>query len=157
MLRMTEKQYHLHYKIGERRPLLVSGVSHDPKRCESMPDKHMEMVHVEWTHDIGFPPDTRELPIRYSVVDFVLANMLNKAVEMGIINDLTAESIKALRNTVFKPHMLNGDIGILTEIEGQREVLVDQLNVLEGTPLSSIIMMLEEKRPILARTLGIEP
>jgi len=151
---MEPKKWKLSYKIGDRRPLLVRGQSNNGP---SIPDRMVEMVHVEWRHEDGFPPDTREIAFRFSQINQIVGPLLDYLVSKQIIDSDKAMEIEKIVPVVFKPHPLQSDLGLLTVIEGTRDVLVDQINVSEGTPTEALVMILEDKRQALAKSLGIEP
>lgn len=156
---MAQDRWKLNYKILGRRLLSVSGAASDAVMGGGLPDMNMEMVDVVWTHADGFPADTREIPVPFDTVNLVLDNILARAESEEILDSNQVKKIKALKRQVFKPqHSTRGSsIGLLCVEDGTRTELADQLNVREGTPDSIVMQMLEEKRPKLALSLGVEP
>lgn len=153
---MSEKKWKLNYKVKpSRRPLLVSGAS--SQQGQGLPDKRMEMIDVEWTHEDGFPEDIRTIPFRLNTIETILDPLLKAAVKAEVIGKGQAEVLWDLIRKVFVPQDGAPEIGILSVPDGRREVLVDQINVPEGTPTSIVMQMLEEKRKDLAKRLGVEP
>lgn len=153
----------LSYKIIGRRPLRVERVpgqnQNGPRSPGAMaqPDMDMEMVDVRWFHEDGFPPDMRDLPFKLPDVDLIVGKILEKAVDEKAIDTGTRIKIQALIRKVFVPHPDRGDLGILTVPDGERPFLGDQLTVPVGTTDGTIAVLLDEKRVLIARALGVEP
>lgn len=152
----TERQWKLNYEIKGRRPLHVPGINHT-QPTDSIPDRRMEMIDIIWTHKDGFPCDQRDIAIHTQMVDMVVGPLLSEAVKQNLITEEVADRIEGIRAALFHVHSQRPELSILTIPDGERPFIGDQLNVPEGTPTSMILLMLEEKRPALARALGVEP
>lgn len=155
----------LNYNIVDRRPLTVKRIPGENSGHLAGPtsfgaimqsDLEMDQVDIEWTHEDGFPPDTIQHPIKARDAQVLIKALLEKAVQDEIISEDQAESLNEIFPEVMPFHDNMPHIGLVTVVVGEREIIKDQINVVRGTSLQGLNMILEEKRQMLAKSLGVE-
>jgi hypothetical protein len=154
---MAEKERCLNYRIVNRRPLTVSGIASDPSRAESIPDKEVMQIDIEWTHTEGFPEDTRTIAFPTKTVRAVAHYLLAHLAKEGMVDSAQVKKLEGEVGKVFRLHPSDPNLSTITVPDGQREIIHDQMNVIASTPDSMVMQLLEERRPHLAKALGIKP
>ena len=119
------------------------------------PPLELDAVDVEWSCDGGFPPDTMEMPVVQSHINTFMGQLIKKSQEQGIIGLEQGKAMWKLTREIVKPAEGSDDVGIITVIVNTREVIRDQINVPHGAGIESIVMLLEQKKLQLAKSLGI--